>query len=78
MNCTDFLKQLTDYFDGRVEPSLMREVQVHLAECHRTARWCWTPRGRPSPSIASTRSTSFRRSSSTGCTTPSWRSAGSG
>jgi anti-sigma factor RsiW len=34
MNCTDFLKQLTDYFDGRVEPSLMREVQTHLAECH--------------------------------------------
>ena len=34
MNCTDFLKQLTDYFDGRVEPSLMKEVQTHLSECH--------------------------------------------
>ncbi len=32
MNCTDFLKQLTDYFDGRVEPALMKEVQAHLAE----------------------------------------------
>jgi hypothetical protein len=34
VNCTDFLKQLTDYFDGRVEPSLMKEVQTHLSECH--------------------------------------------
>ena len=34
MNCTDFLKQLTDYFDGCVEPSLLKEVQTHLSECH--------------------------------------------
>lgn len=33
MTCTDFLAKLTDYFDGRVEPELMAEVQHHIAEC---------------------------------------------
>ena len=34
MNCTDFLSQLTDYFDGHVPPELLEEVRAHLAECH--------------------------------------------
>ncbi|HEY9138617.1 MAG TPA: zf-HC2 domain-containing protein [Terriglobus sp.] len=34
MTCTEFLAQMTDYFDGRVEPELMAEIQSHLCECH--------------------------------------------
>jgi len=34
MNCTDFLSQLTDYFDGQISPKLLEEVRTHLAECH--------------------------------------------
>ncbi len=34
MNCTDFLSQLTDYFDGQVPANLLEEVRTHLAECH--------------------------------------------
>ena len=33
MTCTDFLAQLTDYFDGRVDPILLAEVEHHIAEC---------------------------------------------
>ncbi len=33
MTCTDFLAKLTDYFDGRVEPELLEEVEHHIAEC---------------------------------------------
>jgi len=33
MNCTDFLSQLTDYFDGQIPADLLEEVQTHLAEC---------------------------------------------
>lgn len=33
MTCTDFLARLTDYFDGRVTPSLLAEVEHHIAEC---------------------------------------------
>ncbi len=33
MTCTDFLARLTDYFDGRVEPELLEEVEHHIAEC---------------------------------------------
>ena len=34
MTCTDFLAKLTDYFDGRVEPELLAEVEHHISECH--------------------------------------------
>ena len=34
MNCTDFLSQLTDYFDGQISPELLEEVRTHLAGCH--------------------------------------------
>ena len=34
MTCTDFLAQLTDYFDGKVDPALLAEVQAHICECH--------------------------------------------
>jgi anti-sigma factor RsiW len=33
MNCTDFLSQLTDYFDGQISPELLEEVRAHLAGC---------------------------------------------
>lgn len=33
MTCTDFLAQLTDFFDGNVPPDLMAEVERHIAEC---------------------------------------------
>ena len=34
MTCTDFLSQLTDYFDGQIDPELLAEVQTHVRECH--------------------------------------------
>jgi anti-sigma factor RsiW len=33
MTCTDFLSQLTDYFDGQISPELLEEVRVHTASC---------------------------------------------
>jgi anti-sigma factor RsiW len=33
MTCTDFLSQLTDFFDGSVSPELLAEVEHHIAEC---------------------------------------------
>jgi anti-sigma factor RsiW len=33
MTCTDFLAQLTDYFDGEVPAGLRAEVEQHLASC---------------------------------------------
>ena len=33
MTCTDFLANLTDFFDGQVPPELMAEVEHHIAEC---------------------------------------------
>ena len=34
MTCTDFLSQLTDYFDGQIDPTLLAEVQALVCECH--------------------------------------------
>lgn len=34
MTCTDFLSQLTDYFDGQISPQLLEEVREHTASCH--------------------------------------------
>ena len=34
MTCTEFLAQMTDYFDGEVQPELLAEIQSHLGECH--------------------------------------------
>ena len=34
MTCTDFLSKLTDYFDGQIDPALLAEVKMHIAECH--------------------------------------------
>ena len=34
MNCTDFLAQLTDYFDGQIGRDLLAQVQAHVRECH--------------------------------------------
>ena len=33
MTCTDFLSQLTDYFDGQISPELLEEVRTHTASC---------------------------------------------
>ena len=33
MTCTDFLAKMTDFFDGEVEPGLLKEIRSHLAEC---------------------------------------------
>lgn len=33
MTCTDFLAQLTDYFDGHIDPQLLADVQTHVREC---------------------------------------------
>lgn len=33
MTCTDFLSQLTDYFDGQISPELLEEVRAHTATC---------------------------------------------
>jgi anti-sigma factor RsiW len=34
MTCTDFLAQLTDYFDGQISPQLLEEVREHTSSCH--------------------------------------------
>jgi anti-sigma factor RsiW len=34
VTCTDFLAQLTDYFDGHIDPELLAQVQAHICECH--------------------------------------------
>ena len=34
MTCTEFLAQMTDYFDGEVQPELLAEIQSHLGECN--------------------------------------------
>ncbi len=33
MTCTDFLSQLTDYFDGHISAELLEEVRAHTASC---------------------------------------------
>ena len=33
MTCTDFLSQLTDYFDGQISHELLEEVRAHTAGC---------------------------------------------
>ncbi len=33
MTCTDFLSQLTDYFDGQISAELLEEVRAHSAAC---------------------------------------------
>ena len=33
MTCTDFLSQLTDYFDGQISQELLEEVRRHTSEC---------------------------------------------
>ena len=33
MTCTEFLAQMTDYFDGEVDAKLLSEIRAHLEEC---------------------------------------------
>lgn len=34
MNCSDFLKELTDYLDGQLDQRTKEELDEHLAWCH--------------------------------------------
>lgn len=34
MKCKDFLKELTDYLDGKISDSLKAELDEHLHWCH--------------------------------------------
>lgn len=34
MNCSDFLKELTDYLDGAIDDRTKAELDEHLAWCH--------------------------------------------
>ncbi len=34
MNCSDFLKELTDYLDGVLDERTKEELDEHLAWCH--------------------------------------------
>lgn len=34
MNCSDFLKELTDYLDGALDEHTKAELDEHLAWCH--------------------------------------------
>lgn len=34
MNCSDFLKELTDYLDGVIDERTKAELDEHLAWCH--------------------------------------------
>ena len=34
MNCSDFLKELTDYLDGALDERTKEELDEHLAWCH--------------------------------------------
>jgi len=54
VTCTDFLSQLTDYFDGHIDPDLLAEVQAHICE--------WPPlRGSPRHHAADDRDLSWHR-----------------
>ncbi|MGC1784690.1 MAG: zf-HC2 domain-containing protein [Acidobacteriaceae bacterium] len=33
MNCTEFLSNLTDYFDARTAAALRQELEEHMANC---------------------------------------------
>ena len=34
MTCSDFLKELTDYLDGAIDPRTHAELEEHLLWCH--------------------------------------------
>ena len=34
MKCEDLLKQLNEYVDGTVDPSICEEFEKHMAGCH--------------------------------------------
>lgn len=34
MNCSDFLKELTDYLEGAIDAKTKEELDEHLAWCH--------------------------------------------
>ncbi len=31
--CPDYAKELNDYLDGTLDPSLCREIEAHIGEC---------------------------------------------
>lgn len=44
MNCSDFLKELTDYLDGALDERTKEELDEHLAWCHNCFVVCNTTR----------------------------------
>lgn len=34
MTCKEFLKELTDYLDGAIEPNVRAELEEHMHWCH--------------------------------------------
>lgn len=44
MNCSDFLKELTDYLDGTLDERTKSELDEHLAWCHNCFVICNTTR----------------------------------
>ena len=44
MNCSDFLKELTDYLDGVIDERTKEELDEHLAWCHNCFVICNTTR----------------------------------
>lgn len=34
MTCAEFLKELTDYLDDALDPSMRQELEEHLVWCH--------------------------------------------
>jgi hypothetical protein len=34
VKCSDFLKELTDFLEGTIDPSVKAELQEHLHWCH--------------------------------------------
>jgi anti-sigma factor RsiW len=35
VKCRDCFKELSNYLDGEIDPSLKRELEEHLGKCHR-------------------------------------------
>lgn len=44
MNCSDFLKELTDYLDNEIDQRTREELDEHLAWCHDCFVICNTTR----------------------------------
>ena len=73
MTCSEFLAELDDYIDESVSVTLRADLEDIFAAAS-TVSSLFTPRARPSRSIAPTNSMSFRLSYVSGCTPLFWLS----